>query len=93
MKPINILQLFLVAVFLGQMGFISFYLPQIAFSGDVDFPEDIKFSFVVSGLAVGFLWLIKKLTHTPETIPEDEVDENELEGEKLPLKEEHPDQK
>ncbi len=83
MKPLNILQLLLVAIFLGQMAFISFFLPQIAFSGD-DFPEDIKFSFVVAGLAIGLLWLIKKLTHTPETIKDDDEDfENNIEDDEL----------
>ncbi|MDX2470357.1 MAG: hypothetical protein QNL04_07255 [SAR324 cluster bacterium] len=71
MKAVKIFQLLMVAIFLGQMGFISFYLPQIAFSGD-DFPEDIKMSFVVAGLAIGLLWLVKKLTHVPEKIPGDE---------------------
>ena len=74
MRLITTIQLYLLATFLGQMGFISYYLPQMAFAGG-DFPEDIKMSFVLAGLAIGLLWVIKKLTYKPE--PEVEEDKED----------------
>ena len=77
MNLIKLLQLFLLAIFLGQMVFISYFLPQMAFEGG-DFPEDIKMSFVLAGISIGLLWVIKKLTYKPEPQPEEEEEKEPL---------------
>ena len=74
------LQLVFVAIFLGQMVYLSYYLPQIAFSTD-DFPQDIKLSLIIAGASIGLLWAIK---------PRLPKEEPPLEEEKVEKKEENP---
>ncbi len=73
----TLIRIALAAIFLGQMVYISFYLPQAALSKE-DFPLDLKHAFIVAGLALGGLWVIKKLEpkpppqeQEPEAKPED----------------------
>ena len=68
-----LIRIALAAIFLGQMVYISYYLPQAALSLD-DFPDDLKNAFIVAGLAIGGLWVIKKLEPKPPA-PEPESEE------------------
>ncbi len=73
-----LLQLFFLSIFLGQILYLSYYLPQIAFSAD-DFPQDIKLSLLLAGVAIGMLWAIKP--RPPKEAPpvEEEKDPTKLE--------------
>jgi hypothetical protein len=52
------LSILILIVFLFQIGFLSYKLPQIIILGE-DFPPEIKLSAVTAGICLGILLLLK----------------------------------
>jgi len=57
--------LFFLAVFLFQIGYLSYQVPQIIILGK-EFPDEIKLSLVVAGLCLGFMYILKNRSEPPE---------------------------
>ena len=55
------LPLLVLIVFLFQIGYLSYRLPQIILLGE-DFPPEIKLSAVIAGFSLGILLLLKEYT-------------------------------
>ncbi len=55
------LSLLVLIVFLFQIGYLSYRLPQIILLGE-EFPPEIKLSAVTAGICLGVLLLIKEYT-------------------------------
>ena len=79
----HLVQAILLGFFLVPLGFFFYHLPQLAFTGD-DFPEDMKMSLIISGIAIGMLWVIKdrrppahEVEEEGEETEEDQTEENE----------------
>lgn len=58
-------------LFLGQIVYISFTLPQIVLN-DREFPETLKLSFILAGICIGFLYVLKDRSQTDQQPPESE---------------------
>ncbi|MBU3915440.1 hypothetical protein KKA14_07880 [bacterium] len=61
-KPVSIV---ILCVFLFQIAYLSYYLPQIILL-DQDFPPGIKLSTVIAGLCLGILLFLKDPPKPPE---------------------------
>jgi len=55
------LSLAILVVFLIQIGYLSYQIPQIILLGE-DFPQEIKLSAIIAGICLGFLLLLKDYT-------------------------------
>ena len=52
------LSLIVLVIFLFQIGYMSYHIPQIILLGH-DFPQEIKLSAVIAGICLGVLLLLK----------------------------------
>jgi len=52
-------------VFLFQIGYLSYQVPQAIILGK-DFPDEIKLSLVIAGLCLGFMFFLKDRSKPPE---------------------------
>ena len=57
--------LIFLAVFLFQIGYLSYQVPQIIILGK-EFPDEIKLSLVISGLCLGFMYILKDRSKPPD---------------------------
>lgn len=55
------LSILIALVFLLQIGYLSYRLPQIILLGE-EFPNEIKLSAIVAGICLGILLLLKDYT-------------------------------
>ncbi|MBU2648863.1 MAG: hypothetical protein ABIK68_24075 [bacterium] len=54
----KILRAAVLIVFLFQIGYMSYHIPQIILTSS-DFPKEIKLSAIVAGLCLGILYFLK----------------------------------
>ncbi|MBU2514608.1 hypothetical protein KJ966_25060 [bacterium] len=55
------LSIVILIIFFFQIGYLSYYLPQIILTGK-DFPPEIKLSAIIAGICLGVLLFLKGYT-------------------------------
>ncbi|MCP4296735.1 MAG: hypothetical protein GY786_14125 [Proteobacteria bacterium] len=54
----RILTYILLIVFLAQIAYVSWFLPQVVIKG-LEFPDDIQLSMIIGGICLGWMYYLK----------------------------------